>query len=586
MPTDRVPLVGSFNQRGLAGNAELVANVDQRFLNCSFEVIQNPVTEKATLYVQRRPGWSVDSLVSAGNASTGMIRPQSFNATITAFGNTNSDIFYGTTNVGTITGRALFFTETIVSAVTYVMIKSSDGTGWFYANGAKDQTSYTGDTHTNTTIDGIASTAGMYIGQKISGAGIVAGTRILTVNSANAITTDTATIASATITITKEPIAKIIDSDFVTAGTYVSRFAEMDGYLFYTTSTAASIWNSDLNSVTSYSATGFTSPNMSPDPPVAIERSGNAVIVLGAASKEVFYNAGLATGSPLQRSAQYFERIGTLDQRSVTTLENDVYFVSSPHEGDLGVFRITGLNSTRISIPAVDRIIGTAAVNGSIYATSFRLGGYPYAAFIVSLASDGPSSDLLLETGDMLTLESALTDLILLEDTPGQVASFVRMLVYNAFLKVWSEWDCSQATFIDGAAASTANQLLATSRFQTGGYVYTINPAANGDVWQDAGTTYTTEIRTARIDHGTAKRKFIQGIRLVSDQQTAGTVSLYFSDDNYVTWNGPFTFDLQHARPQIQRLGSYRGGRAYKLVHAYNGPFRAESLEIDYVVEE
>ena len=585
MPTDRIPLVGSFNQRGLVGNADLVANLDQRFLNCSFDVVQNPVTEKTALYVQRRPGWSVDSLVAAGSASTGMLMPQSFNATISAFGDTNSTIYHGSISVGVITGRALYFTETIISNVTYVMIKSSDGTGWYYANGSKDDLTYIGDTHIGTAvIDSLDDTTGIYIGQAWAGTGVAAGARVLTVDSATQITLNANSSADGTdITFTKTPIAKILDADFITAGTYVSRFAEMDGFLFYTTSTAATIWNSDLNSVTSYSATGFKSPNMSPDPPVAIERSGNAVVVLGAASKEVFYNAGLATGSPLQRSAQYFQRIGTLDQRSVTTIEDNIYFVSTPHEGDLGVFRITGLQAERVSTPAVDRIIGTAAVNGAIYATSFRLGGHPYAAFIVSTASDGPASDLLLESGDMILQED--DSLILLEDTPGQVASFVRMLVYNALLKVWSEWDCSQATFVDGAAASTANQLLATSRFQTGGYVYTINPAANGDVWQDAGSTYTTEIRTSRIDHGTAKRKFVQRIRLVSDQQSAGTVSLYFSDDNYLTWQGPFTMDLTQPRPMVGMLGSYEGGRAYKLVHAYNGPFRAEAMEIDYTVE-
>lgn len=591
MPTDRIPLVGSFNQRGLVGNADLVSNLDQRFLNCSFDVVQNPITEKVVLYVQRRPGWSVDSLVAAGSASTGMIRPQSFNATISAFGDTNSTIYYGPTSVGVITGRALHFTETIVGSVTYVMIKSSDGTGWYYPDGAKDVTAYTMDGNNSTTVTdikiaGANSTAGLYPGQKLTAAtNITAGTRVVSVDSgAFTAVLDTITTGGAfnDLATTKEPIAKIIDADFVTSGTYISAFVEMDGYLFYSAGTA--LYNSDLNSITSYAATGFVSPNMAPDPPVAVARSANAIIVLGSASKEVYYNAGLATGSPLQRSAQYFERIGTLDQRSVTTLENDIYFASTPYEGDLGAFRIEGLNAKRISTPAIDRIMGTAAIGGSIYASAFRLGGYPYAAFVISTALDGPESDLLLESGDMVLLESG--DLILLEDTPAQVASFVRMLVYNAFLKVWSEWDCNQATFVDGIASGTANQLLATSRMNTDGNVYSINPASNGDVWQDDGVTYTTEIRTARIDHGTAKKKFVSGLRLISDQQTAGTVSMYFSDDNYVTWEGPFTLDLTESRPFVSRLGSHYGGRAYKFVHSYNGPFRAEAVEIDYVVEQ
>lgn len=585
MPTEKVALVGSFNQRGLAGNAELVSNVDQRFLNCSFDIVQNPVTEKMTLYVQRRPGWSIDSLVAAGSASTGLLHPQSFSATMSAFGDTNSTIYHGQISVGAITGRALHFTETIISGTTYVMIKSSDGTGWYYANGAKDDLTYVGDTHdTTAVIDSLDNTTGIYIGQAWAGTGIGTGARVLTVDSASQITLTVVSTADGTdINFTKTPIAKILDSDFVTSGSAISAFVDLDGFLFYTTDNG-NIWNSDLNSVTSYSSTSFASPNMAPDPPVAIARSANAIVVLGSASKEAFYNAGLATGSPLQRSAQYFERIGTLDQRSVTTLENDIYFASTPYEGDLGAYRISGLNATRISPPAVDRILGTAAIGGAIYAASFRLGGYPYAAFIVSTAADGPASDLLLETGDMMLLETG--DLILLEDTPAQVASFVRMLVTNAFLKVWSEWDCNQATFIDGIASGTANALYATSRFNTGGYVYTINPTANGDIWQDQGVTFTTEIRTARIDHGTSKKKFINGLRLNSDQQTAGTVSMYFSDDNYVSWEGPFTLDLTQPRPYVPRLGSHYGGRAYKFVHAYNGPFRAESIEIDFEVEE
>ena len=107
MQTVRIPFVGSYNQRGLAGSADLTANLDQRYLNCTFDVVRNPITDKLTLYVQRRPGWSTDSLVAAGSASTGCIHPQSFNATLSAFGETNSVIYYGQSSVGTITGRAL-----------------------------------------------------------------------------------------------------------------------------------------------------------------------------------------------------------------------------------------------------------------------------------------------------------------------------------------------------------------------------------------------------------------------------------------------------------------------------------------------
>src|SRR5258706_3140765 len=115
MPTVRIPLVGSLSQGGLDGSAALNLNEDQRFLNCTFNVVQNPVTGKSALYVEKRPGWQQDSMVSTGIASTGLIKPQLFNAPLTAFGETNSAIYVGSINVGNIPRRGLHFTWTLIS---------------------------------------------------------------------------------------------------------------------------------------------------------------------------------------------------------------------------------------------------------------------------------------------------------------------------------------------------------------------------------------------------------------------------------------------------------------------------------------
>ena len=589
MPTVRIPLVGSFNQRGLDGNATLTLSEDQRFLNCAFNIVQNPVTGKSAVHVEKRPGWGTDSIPETGSASTGMIKPQVFNAAVSAFGETNSNIYVGSNSVGTITGRAMFFTETLISSVSHVMIKSSDGTGWYYPNGAKDITAYTCDGNNSTTItdikvSGASSVSGLYIGQKLSAAtNIAAGSRIVSIN-AGAFTAvlDTATTGGVfnDLATTKEPVAKLLDTDFITTGSYISAFSEMDGYLFYTTDDG-NIRNSDLNSVTAYTSTSFIQPNMAPDPPIGIARQKNAIIAFGTGSKEVFYNAGNATGSPLQRSAQFFERIGGLHQRSITTLENDIFFVSTPRYGDIGVYRIRELASQKISTANIDRIIGNMATGGTIYASSFRLGGYPYASFAIILASD-TSDKLLLESGDYLLLESA--DKMLLEGNAAQTASFVRQLVYNAQLGIWGEWDSDEATFIDGGGAGTSNQIFATSRVTTTGKVYTINPIAAGELFTDNGSAYTMQIRTARLDMGTSKRKFVPRIVLICDKQAAGTATLEASDDDYATWRTIGTFDLTKMNPEIDRCGSYQGGRAYRISHSYNGPFRAEALEIDYSI--
>lgn len=590
MPTIRIPLIGTFNQRTIDGTAELTASEDQRFLNCTFNVVTNPVTGKSVVYVERRPGWKQDTIPASGSASTGLLKAQTLSSALSAFGDANSVIYFGTTSVGTITGRALHFTETLISGTTYVAIKSSDGTGWYYVENAHQVTAYTADGNNSTTItdikvSGSNSTAGLYPGQKLTAASnIPAGTRVVSVDSA-AFTAvlDTATTGGAfnDLAITKEAIAKIADSDFVTTGTAISAFAEMDGYLFYSTDDGY-VNNTDLNSVYNNSPNARIAVQMSPDPPVGVARQKNSIVVFGQNSKEAFYNAGLSSGSPLQRMPQFFERIGAVDQRSITVLENEIYFVSGPYEGDIGVYRMRDLQAQRISTPQIDRILGTSLpAGGAIYANSFRLGGYPYACFVLSSASEDPEL-LLLESGDALLLESG--DNILLEANPAQSASYQRTLAYNATLNLWSEWDCDIATFIDSVGTGAANQLMATSRFVTDGKVYTINPTVDGPLWQDDGTTYTCEIRTMGLDFGTNKRKFVEEVRLICDKESTGTVTLEANDEDFdsTTWKTLGTFSLGTGEPKIHRCGSHKGKRSYRLTHSANGPFRAEALEIRY----
>lgn len=586
MPTVRIPLAGSFNQRSIEGSAALSISEDQRFLNCLFSVVQNPITGKSTVYVEKRPGWGQDSLVSSGIASTGLIKPQTFTSPFSAFGETNSACYVGQINVGNITGRALHFTETLVSASSYVLLRSSDGTAWYYAEDAKTTLAYTGHTSSgSTTVSTVAPLTGIYPGQLITGSQIGAGARVSTFNTATS--TIVLTVASgATSTgaaLTKEPIAKILSSVFNPAGTYISAFAPMDGYHFYATDDGY-INNSDLNTFTAYSANGRLAVQASPDPSIAVAIQNNTVVVFGLNSNEKFQNAGLSSGSPLQRIAQAAEKMGCIDQRSVTPIENDIYYVASPSEGDVGAYRMRGGQSARISTPTVDRILGTVSASGAIYAQSFRLGGYPYLALVISQASDGPASFLLLESGDFILQEDNASKFTM-EDTAAQVAAFVRMLVYNIGLNIWQEWDCKEATFIDSIGSGTNNQLLATSRFRTDGKIYKIDPVSQGVVYQDDGRTISTEIRTSKLDMGTNDKKYVREVALIADTVSSAavsTVALYWSDDDYVSWKGPLYFDMTSDKKNVHRLGAHYEGRAYKVLHTANGPFRAQALEIRY----
>jgi hypothetical protein len=583
VPIARIPLIGSFNQRRLDAEAVLDDSVDQRFLNCTFTAVQNPSTGRSTVYVEKRPGWGADVTVSSGIASTGLIQPQAFNAPFSAFGSDNSAVYVGTIHVGTITGRALHLTETLISASSYVLLKSSDGTGWYYPDGAKDTLSYTGHTSSGTTtVSTLSSVSGIYPGQLITGNTIGAGARVSTVDSTTS--TITLTVASSDtstgVALTKEPIAKILSGNFAASTTYHTALVSLDGYNVYATDDGK-VRNSDLNTINTWQANNYVSPDMAPDPPVALGLHKNLIVVWGSGSMEVLHNAGNTTGSPYTRVPQFFSRIGGLDQAGVTTLGDDLYFVTAARFGEVALMRLRNLAPQTVSTPEIRKLLGTiTASGGQVYLSAFQLGGHNYVA-ATALSTNEEQSFLLLESGDDLLLEDG--DQIILDASGPENAAFGRMFVLNADVNIWSEWDCSQATYIAGVGGGV-NKLIATSRVDTDGKIYTINPASDGELHTDDGSAYTMEIRTSRLDFGTDRRKTVNRIRLVADDQASGSATLEFSDDDYESWTTLGTFDMTRKVKEITRCGAYEGGRAYRLRHSSDAAFRGEALEFDYMV--
>lgn len=586
MPTLRVPLVGVANQRTVDGTNTITLGQDQRFVNCVFDVVKNPITGKSTFYISKRPGFIQNSLVSAGNISTGLIKTDILGTIVTAFATPNSTIFDGQTSVGTITGEALHFWETVLSnGIGYVMIKSSDGTGWYYPSDAKNQTTYTGTTTAaNVQVDAITSTSGIYAGELLTGANIGAAARVSSVLSTTQVIMTVAASGTGNAAITKEPIAKILSANLVTTGTNKAGFVDLDGFIL-TCAEDGFLQNSDLNTVEVYTASNKIAVNISPDLPQAIARHKNLIVVFGTASTEVFHNAGNPAGSPLSSDAQYFQRVGIQNQRSLAHLKDDIYFVTSSRDGDLQVNKMSNLSMSKISTAAIDRIIGTANASGSvIYVSAFTLYGMPHVLLqIASVAFIGTNFFLLQESGFNLLQESA-SDKLIIDAATSSTTALSRELIYNAELNIWCEWDSPLLTFVKGVGAGSVNQIIATSRINTSGKIYGINPSSDTEVYQDDGASYTLSIQTSKFDFGTDNRKHIQAVSLIGDQQTSGSVTLEYSDDDFQTWKTAGTFDKTKKVQNITRLGSFKGSRAWRLTDSGNDAFRAQALEFDYTL--
>lgn len=450
-------------------------------------------------------------------------------------------IDYGTTSssLGAITGYATGITETFVSSAPTLLISSSDNTVWNTSSDAvTGALTFTGDTHTNTTIDNISSTTGLVVGQLLTGSGIAASTRIASINSSTAITVDTATTATAAgVTITRAILGKIIDADFPgnASLTLAGTFAHMDGYAFIMT-TDGKLWASDLNTVAAWTATSFASANAAPDKGIGCIFHRNMIVCFGRESMEFFYNSG-ATPFPLTKSASMTQKVGAISADAISAIGDTLFWCGSTPQGGLSIFSYdTG--TSRISTPEIDAaliVVGTDKIS----LTTIRYYGRSFV----------------------------------------QVTAGPNTYAYCIEEKSWFEIETTTPLAYKCAAVQVGGTLAnyAISNVSTSGKVYVMDHSDL--VFVDDTVAYTAKVQLSNDDMGTSSRKFFSSMAVIGDRSpVSSTATLTYSDDDYQTEVTAGTFDLSSARPILRRLGMSRS-RAWSLSHSTNCAMRIEALE-------
>jgi hypothetical protein len=556
----RIPLVGAPNSRAWDSSR----NLDQRFKNCLFEQVSNPITGTKKYYVIKRPGFQEHTTPAAGNtgAALKVLNTYSSNNVISAWGNVNSGVYIDTTPLGNISGEATFIEEVLIGATTYIVISSGDSTLWYYAmGGTTGNQTFTADT-TNTlpTLTNVSSTTNLLVGQALSGTGIPAGARILTIDSATQITmTANATATNAGITITRTSIAKVIDSDYPgnNSRTTIGRIAALDGYLFVMDTTGR-IYNSTIDSITSWDGS-YISAQGSPDKGIGVIRYKNYILAFGAESIEFFRNAGNETGSPLERMQEGFTRIGCLGQFSYGPVEDTIAWVSSGDPGGIGIYLLEGFTPKRISTSSVERQI-IAAI--STYATQ--------PVYVSSCKLFGKT---------LVFISPSITNLVLRNT-----------FVFSIEDQMWSEWQSDLAAdntttirwfLISGISSNSNSKTVYTmSRgVDITGAVYKI-PHDSAPVYQDAGENFTMSIQTAKVDGDNDFFKRLTKFKLIGDStSSSSTVNVSWSDDDYATFSTARSLDLSTTNNTLPACGAFKR-RAFKITNAQNTAVRLEAMEL------
>jgi hypothetical protein len=300
------------------------------------------------------------------------------------------------------------------------------------------------------------------------------------------------------------------------------------------------IYHSDINSVTSWTASSRIETGAYPDKGIACVRYKQFIVGFGPQTMEFFVNAGNATGSVLSRQAELTRKIGLCNSESYTSFGDSLYWVGSSPEGGISVYQLSD-GIRRISIPAIEAKLSLAGASN----------------ITMSVAAFYGTTHILVR---------------------AKTATFV----YCVESEAWYEWSGNAVLWDKTAAVSTGTEInvYGLSKTSTSGKVYLLNPTSR--TFQDDSVAYSATMITSPIDADVYAKKVWRSIAVVGDKETStSTINISWSDDDYVTFSAVRTVSMSGGFARARKLGQSRH-RVFRFDHSDNLPLRVRAVELEY----
>lgn len=494
-PNVTLPLAASYNER--SGQVFGSITQDQRKVNSQYEVVQNAITGKYTSYLVKRNGFT-----AVPNAQ-----------------------------------------ETAASAtgVPYLIQASPDNTqaSWVVSKDGISTLVRNTSTGTSTFITSHASSFPVYFDKAFTNATIVSVLQLY--NNAD---TKWQTWFSSSI----GTWSRVTSANFSSLA-HVGKMQHMDGYAFQMISSNR-IHNSDLNTLDVWPALGYLTKSIEQDQARGLIRHNNLILAMGAETAEVYYNAGYATGSPLERIAQLAARVGLVwgandaygnpfvaGPDSGTThysayLNGRSYFVGTESGTNLasrGVFIFDGQKFQRISTPFIDKLISNVV----------------------------PTSVGVLNMPGQQAIAFGLTR------ATSTVGTTSQWLMYFPRWNDWFEWN------------SVVVQPISDGRATLGIGVYSTG------VWSSDAVSNNDKTSSYQFQHtftlpGDGNRRSMVMMGVVGDT-TSVSLGVEFSDDDYTSWVSTDPIDMATDRKRIYRQGAFHE-RAIRLTYTGGSTLRLQKF--------
>lgn len=314
----------------------------------------------------------------------------------------------------------------------------------------------------------------------------------------------------------------------------------IDGYILVVKVATADIYNSDLNNPLSWTAGNFISAELSPDLLRRLCKVNNYVVALGTESAEYFWDSGNATGSPFTRNdspVKINTYLGGLSQYG-----NDIYYIGKSVGGQPSVFMLKDFKIEELSTPSITRYLSMVTESTSTWRTS-----------IVTMQGH---TVLVVSVG-------------------------TKTYVYDIDEKLWGKFAYQSSTTFDIKFATRASTSTSSSTLfcfkNSDSAIYKFDDT----LMQDNGVNYTCQVITEQTNFGTLNRKSMSNFTLQADRTPVdSSISLYWTDDDFQSYQGPRSINLNQDSQSCKNLGSFRQ-RSFKI--NYTGPYimRLQAILVD-----
>lgn len=314
----------------------------------------------------------------------------------------------------------------------------------------------------------------------------------------------------------------------------------LDGYLFLAKRNTADIYNSDLNDPLAWTPGNLIAAEMDGDYLIRIAKLNNYLLAMGTGTIEYFWDAGIETGSPLQRNDTPIKMNNYL--AGFAQHGNDLYYIGIDSFGQPDVFMLKDFKIQNIGSPTISRYLnscqdGTDNWTGSLIA--FK--GHTF---------------YVIKAGSLVTW------------------------AYDLDTKQWAKWGFQDTTtfkFLTATLVESSTSAITYFSLIGGSTIYRFSDT----LYRDNGTNFTCTVVTEANDFGSLNRKQMARLSVVGDRTSADSVvTISWSDDDYATWSSGVDVNLNQDLPCLYRLGSFRQ-RNFRLTYTDNYPLRIQSFEVN-----